>query len=317
MSKKNFINKSHLEGYIYEHSLDLRVSGENSQNPGTVFIMGNLDIATDEDCTNIVPVHFTYVTEKTKNGSNNATFGVLKNIIEGKVKTVMQDGKENAGKVRIDTAIGLNEFYSDRNGQEELVSVKRNEGGFVHLVNELNADPKEHNRFDVDMLITQVIHSDADEEKGIPEKATIKGCIFNFRKDLLPVDFVVTNGAGIDYFEGLGASSTTPVFTCVSGKQISSTIKREITEENAFGEPEVRVITSSRKEWVVTRAIPVPYDWDTEETITAAELKDMMAAREVALATIKQRQDEYKAQKANQAPAPAAAATPQMGEFKF
>lgn len=316
MSKKNFINETHLEGYIYEHSLDLRVSGENSKTPGTVFIMGNLDVATDDDCTNIVSVHFTYVTEKTKSGSNNATFGVLKNIIDGKVKTVMQDGQENAAKVRIDSAIALNEFYSDRNGTEELVSVKRNEGGFVHLTNELNPDVKEHNRFKADMLITSVTHVDADEEKGTPEKATVRGCIFNFRKDLLPVEFVVTNGAGIDYFMSLGASSTNPVFTWVKGRQISTTVKREVVEESAFGEPEVRVISSSRKEWVITGSNPTTYEWDSEETLTAAELKEMMANREVYLASIKQRQDEYKAQKAAQTAAPAAK-TPAAGEFQF
>lgn len=315
--KKNFLNESHLEGYIYEHSLDLRVSGENSKTPGTTFIMGNLDIATDEDCTNIVSVHFTYVTEKTKSGANNATFGVLKNIIEGTTKTVMQHGKENAAKVRVDSAIALNEFYSDRTGTEELVSVKRNEGGFVHLTNELNPDPKEHNRFKADMLITSVTHQDADEEKGTPEKANIRGCIFNFRKDLLPVDFVVTNGAGIDYFMNLGASPANPVFTWVKGRQISTTVKREITEESAFGEAEVRTITSSRKEWVVTGANPTPYDWDTEETLTAAELKEMMANREVYLASIKQRQDEYKASQKTAAPTTPAAAPAAAGEFQF
>ena len=316
MSKKNFINQTHVEGYVYEHSLELRTSGENSKNPGTVFIMGNLDIATDEECTNVISVHFTYVTEKTKSGANNATFGVLKNIIEGKAKNVMQDGKENAAKVRIDSAIALNEFYSDRSGTEELVSVKRNEGGFVHIIDAADPDIKTHNTFKADMLITGVTHTDADEEKGVSEKVTIKGCIFNFRKDLMPVEFSVTNGGGMDYFMSLGASSASPVFTCVWGRQISTTVRREITTESAFGEPEVRVVNSTRKDWVVTGANPVPYDWDSEETVTAAEVKEMMANREVYLASIKQRQDEYKAQKAAQAAAPVATA-PQMGDFKF
>lgn len=315
--KKNFINETHLEGYVYEHSLDLRVSGENSKTPGTTFIMGNLDIATDEECTNIIPVHFTYVTEKTKSGANNSAFGILKNIIEGKTKTVMQDGKENAAKVRIDSAIGLNEFYSDRSGQEELVSVKRNEGGFIHLVDSVDPDEKNHNKFKTDMLITSVVHSEADESRGIAEKVTVRGCTFNFRKDILPVEFTVTNESGMGYFESLGASSSNPVFTCVWGRQISKTVRREITTESAFGEPEVRVINSTRKDWVITGCNPVPYEWDSEETLSAAELKEMMANREVYLASIKQRQDEFKVQRAAQSAAPAAAATPPMGDFKF
>ena len=51
---------------------------------------------------------------------------------------------------------------------------------------------------------------------------------------------------------------------------------------------------------------------DDEETITAKELTEAMANREVYLAGIKQRQDEYKASKA----APAAAA-PATGGFNF
>lgn len=316
MSKKSFINQSHIEGYIYEHSLEERVTGENSKAPGTTFIMGNLDIATDEECTNIVSVHFTYVTEKTKSGSNNATFGILKNIIDGKMKTIMMSDKDSAAKVRIDSAIALNEFYSDRNGSEELVSVKRNEGGFVHAIDSVDPDEKTHNTFKCDMLITSVVHTDADEERNTPEKVTIRGCTFNFRKDVLPIEFSVTNPSGMDYFTGLGATSTNPVFTCVWGRQLSQTIRREITTESAFGEPEVRVVNSTRKDWVVTGCNPVPYDWDAEETLTAAELTEMMANREVYLASIKQRQDEYKAQKAANNAA-TATTTPAAGNFQF
>ena len=127
---KSMVNRSHIEGFIYEHDLQLRESGANSKHPGTKFIMGNLSIATDNDMTNIVPVHFTYVTATTAKGNTNATFGILNQIINGELGSVMEHGKENAAKVRIDSAIGLNEFYSDRNGEEQLVSVKRNEGGF-------------------------------------------------------------------------------------------------------------------------------------------------------------------------------------------
>lgn len=131
--KNNFINSTHIEGYVYESKLEKRTSGERSKNPGTEFITGVLNIATDNACTNIVPVHFTYVTPTTANGKPNATFATLSDIIDGKIGAVMNGGKENAGKVRIDSAIGLNEFYSDRSGKSELVSTKRNEGGFVHL----------------------------------------------------------------------------------------------------------------------------------------------------------------------------------------
>ena len=296
---KTMINRTHIEGLLYEHALELRTSGPNSKNPGTEFIMGTVSIATDDAQVNVVPVHFTYVTATTAKGGANATFGVLKDIIDGKLATVMANGAENAAKLRIDSAIGLNEFYTDRNGKEELVSAKRNEGGFVHTCAQLAEDEKTRNTFETDIVITGVKRIEADEEKKTPEKCVVKGAIFDFRKSLMPVEFSVLNENAMAYFEGLEASSKNPVFTKVKGRQVSETVTRTITEESAFGEASVREVKSSRKDFVITWAQKEPYVWDDEETITAAEMTDAMSARQTYLATIKQRQDEYKASKQN------------------
>ena len=309
---KNMINRTHIEGVIYEHDLQVRVTGENSKNPGTEFIMGTVSIATDDAMTNIVPVHFTYVTATTAKGNANATFTTLKQIIDGSLGSVMNNGAEGAAKIRIDSAIGLNEFYSDRNGQEELVSAKRNEGGFVHTTTTLAEDEKLRNTFEVDMLITNVREVEADPDKNLPAKAIVKGAIFDFRKSVLPVEFSATNPNAMNYFLGLGASAKEPVFTRVKGRQVSETIVRKITEESAFGEPSVREVTTSRKDWVITWAQGDVYAWDDESTITAAELTEAMANREVYLADVKKRQDEYKASK-GQTPA----AAPAKAAFNF
>ena len=303
---KNVINSTHIEGLVYEHTLELRVSGENSKNPGTEFIMGNLNIATDNKCTNIVPVHFTYVTATTSKGNANATYGVLKDIIDGKIGSVMNHGEDKAGKVRIDSAIGLNEFYSDRNGTEELVSVKRNEGGFVHVTSALAQDEKTRNTFQADMLITSVSRIEGDPEKNTKDKVVVRGCIFDFRKAILPVEFSVTNEHGMDYFEGLEASNKSPVFTKVWGRQISTSTTNKRVEESAWGESRVVETPVTRRDWVIIGCSPEPYEWDDDETITAKELTEAMANRETYLATIKKRQDEYKASKNAAATAPAA-----------
>ena len=311
--KTNFINKTHIEGLIYESTLEFRVSGENSKQPGTQFIMGNLNIATDSACTNIIPVHFTYVTAITSKGKPNATFAILKDVIDGKAGTVMTVGAEKAAKVRIDSAIGLNEFYSDRNGTEELVSVKRNEGGFVHLVNTLAPDEKTHNTFEVDMLITQVTRIDGDEERGTKDKVIVRGVVFDFRRAILPIDLSITNEKGMDYFEGLEASAKNPVFTKVWGRQISQTTVTKQVEESGWGETLVKETPSTRRDWVITGSNPEPYLWDDESTITAVELTKAMADRETYLATIKQRRDEYKASQA--AITPPATAVPTSFQF--
>ena len=309
--KKTMENVTHIEGILYEHNLESKVSGPNSKTPGTPFISGTISIATDDALTNIVQVHFTYVTPTTSKGSANDTYTLLQNIIDGLVGTYMKDGADKAAKLRVDSAIGLNEFYSDRNGKSELVSTKRNEGGFVHLTNTLAEDEKVRNTFKCDMVITGVTHIDGDEEKKLPEKVIVKGAIFDFRKALLPVEFSATNPGAMAYYEGLGASNSEPVFTKVWGRQVSETIVREIREESAFGEDNVREVQTTRKDFVITGGAKDPYPWDDEEFLTAKELTDAMTQRQTYLATIKQRQDEYKAAKN------ASIAAPAPGGFNF
>ena len=304
-------NETHIEGILYEHALEAKVTGPNSKAPGTNFISGTISIATDDAMTNIVPVHFTYVTEKTSKGGVNATYSLLQNIIDGVVGTYMQDGADKAAKLRVDSAIGLNEFYTDRNGKEELVSVKTNEGGFVHTTNVLTEDETQRNTFKCDMVITQVTHIDADDERKTPEKAVVKGVVFNFRNEILPVEFTATNAGAMAYFEDLGATASNPVFTKVWGRQVSEVIKREIREESAFGEDSVREVQSTRKDFVITGAAKIPYEWDTEDTMLASELTAAIANRETYLATMKQRRDEYKTSKGQATPAPTKA------EFNF
>ena len=312
--KSAMINKTHIEGLLYEHNLELKVSGPNSKNPGTEYITGTIGIATDDACLNIVSVHFTYVTAVTGKGGTNATFVTLKNIIDGVIKNYMKDGKDAAGKLRIDSALGLNEFYTDRNGKEELVSAKRNEGGFVHVVDVLVDDEKSRNTFECDMIITGALRQDANPEKQIPEKVIVKGAIFDFRKSLLPIEFSAVNAGAMNYFEGLGATAKEPVFTKVWGRQVSETVVKTITEESAFGEASVREVKNTRRDFVITGAAKEPYIWDDESTITVAELNDAITARETYLATLKQRNDEYKASK--NAPA-TSVITPATGAFNF
>ena len=309
--KKTMKNATHIEGYLYEHSLEKKVTGETSKNPGTEYIGGVIRIATDDKIENIVDVHFTYVTPTFgTSGKKNGNWKIMEDIINGVYKTYMEVGEE-ATKIDIDSAIALNEFYTDRNGEEELVSVKRNEGGFIHIKKpDEGLKEKEADRaaFDVDMVITKMKVVEANPDKEIKEHAVIGGAIFNFRKDLLPVEFVVYNPKAIAYFEGLGVSSRSPLFTEIKGTQVSSTVVTRKEEEGAFGEVSVTENRSSRREYVVTWAKGTPYVWDDESTITAAEMKEAMEKRNVDLATMKKRQDEYQASRKAQNVATSSAA---------
>lgn len=305
---KRMINATHIEGWVYEHKLEAKVSGNTSKNPGTPFISGTVSIATDDNCLNVVQVHFTYVTETTKAGKPNNTYLILENIINGKIGNVMAHGKENAGMIRIDSAIGLNEWY-DQNGQ--FISVKRNEGGFVHQTAELS-DESQRATFNTDIVITSCIRQEADEEKNTPERLIVKGAIFDFRGALLPIEYTVLHPAAMDYFESLDASQNNPTFTRVQGIQVSRTVVKEIVEDSAFGDAKVREVKSSYKDYVINWAQSTPYDWDDEGTLLASELTEAIANREIHKAEIKKRQDEYQASKGK-----AIVGAPAKGGYNF
>jgi hypothetical protein len=310
--KKAFINESHVEGLLYDHKLEKKVSGPNSKNPGTEFIAGEIMVATDDKLENVVKIHYTYVTATTKGGSANASFAALNKIITDN-PTVLNVGAENAAKVRCDTNIDLNEWFRELT-DEKPVSVIRNEGGFIHIVNALNEDEKVRNTFKTDMLITNVKDVEADDEKHIEAHVRVKGAIFNFRKELKPVEFDVYSKGGMSYFQGLDASPKHPVFTCVWGRQLSRTVVTKTVTESAFGEDEVRERQSTTREFVISGCSKDPYAWDDDSTITASELSQLMSDRELYLATMKKNQEEYRK---NSGTGSAAAASTDTAGYNF
>ena len=293
---RKIVNREHIEGILFQHDLELKtVQNETSANYGKEFIAGNVEIAVDEEGLNVIPVHFTYVTEITNSGKKSPTFTALKRIID-EDKSIVSVGKDEAFKIKIDTALSVNDFYSNN---DQLVSVKVNEGGFISIVNNL-CDEKERNTWEADMVITGCNIIEADPEKNIDEDyMQVKGAIFNFRNELLPIEFILRNKDGFKHFEDMDASPAEPTFTKVWGRINCLTKTTTVEEETAFGEAAVRTYERKVKEWEITGTPKViSYDFGGED-LTVEELTKAMQDRELKLADIKKRSDEYKAQKAS------------------
>lgn len=291
---RRIVNREHVEGILFQHDLEVKtVQNETSANYGKEFISGTVEVSVDEEGLNVIPVHFTYVTETTNSGKKNSTYTALKRIID-EDRTIVSVGKDEAFKVRIDTALALNDFYSN----DQLVSVKTNEGGFLSIVNTL-CNEKERNTWEADMIITGCNIIEADPEKNIDEDyMQVKGAIFNFRNELLPMDFILRNKDGFKHFEDMEASPSDPTFTKVWGRINCLTKTTTVEEETAFGEAAVRTYERKVKEWEITGTPKViSYDFGGED-LTAEELTKAMQDREIKLADIKKKSDEYKAQKA-------------------
>ena len=320
MRAKN-INTAHIEGRVYQHSLALKtVQNQQSANFGKQFINGTIEIAVDEAGMEVIPVEYVYVTETTSKGGQNKTYAALLNIIQNG-KTVMADGMEAATKVSIDTATDLNDFVAQ---DGSMVSQQIFNGGFVEIVGNLKPEGQ-RTSFKTDMVITNISHIDADAEKMIDaDYTTVRGVIFNFRNAILPVEFVVKNPLGMGYFESLEVSNAAPLFTTVWGNLNFVPKAVQKIEESAFGEAAVTTFKRKVKEWVITGANKLPHDFGDESVMTMDDLVKASQAREVYLADVKKKREEYMAQKnaavpsafgATATPTPMAAVTP--GAFKF
>lgn len=290
---KKVINQEWIEGRIFQHDLVVKtVQNQSSKNFGKEFISGNLEVAVDEEGMNVIPVHFTYVTETTNSGGRNNTFIALKRVIdEGKVW--ITDGKDNAMKVQIsNTALALNDFYPANS--DDLVSLKVNEGGFVTIVNKICDEGIDRHKFKVDMLITSVRRVDPED----PEENSyviLKGATFNFRNDILPMDFVVRNPEGMNYFENLNATPKTPVYVNLWGRINSVTKKEKKEDVSAFGESAISYVEKKVKEWVVTGVSPEAYTYGDENILTDMDVTTAMQNREVMLAEKKKQSEEWRA----------------------
>lgn len=321
--RKN-LNTITVAGYVHSfgdangrNKLEVKVTGPNSKNPNTEYIAGVINVAIDEMGLNVIPVNFTYVTAVyAKSGKSNPNFAILKRLAETG-KTWLTDGKDGADKVKIDGSLGLNEFYVTENGEDRLVSTKVNEGSFISLINELPAE-SERSSFKVDMLITAINHKDGDEEKGTTDYTNVRGAIFNFRNEILPLDLIVRNPQGMSYFESLDPSEE-PIYTKVWGKINCTTTITESVEESAFGESSVRTFEKKQREWIITGTAKDTYEFGDPEVLTAEEIIKAKGDREVTLAEMRKRREEYAATKATPAAAPAAPAAPKakVGNFSF
>lgn len=299
--KKNIIAQTHVEGYLYEHKLSVKQGGPTSKNPGAPFITGSFSIATDDACMNVIPIYFRYVAPLTKAGKANQTYNTLKAIIDGDIKSIMGNGKDEAALLRVDSSLKVNDFYAN---DGSLVSQMRNEGGFVHVMQPLELNPKEAARatFATDIVINSVIRQEANEETGIQERVVVKGGIFDsYTQDIKPATFVIYDEKGMGYFESLDASAKNPFFTLIKGNQVSQTVIKRVEEESAFGDAEIKEYKNTRKDWVITWATPEEkyYLQDDESTLSWNELAEKFTEREVFLANKKKQDEEYREARKN------------------
>ena len=287
--RDNFKNEVNIKGYVFNHSLVKKVSGPNSKTPGISYISGDLNVATDVDATNIVPVHFTYLTETYANGNPNSTYSLLAQLIDEN-NTYERNGV-SAMKVRVSGDIETNDFVT-REG--ELASPKRVRGSFVHPetgdISKIGCA-----EFEVDMLIEK--YAEIEVEDG-DNYGRLTGFVFNYANKFIPVDFVIRTKEGMKYFDNADISINDPLLIPVSGNIVSTTVENRQEVETVFGPPTVKVTTRNLRSWDIVSA-KSPYEFGEDGAMSAEDVTKGKAVRAAYLDDVRKRHNEYQNSKNN------------------
>lgn len=287
---KKMINKTHIEGLLYESTLEERIAGAEAKNPGAKYISGKISVQVAED--NIITIDI-YESAITKAGANNKKYPTVVQLISS--PTVVANGIDAAIKVKVDSALAASDFPDKRTG--EMISTFKNSGGFINIVSTVTPSAT----FETDILITSTTDEMVKNDDGDMEPTgalVINGLIFDFASRVIPVKFTIENPNGVEYFRNLEQNT----FTKVWGNMITQEVKTTKIEESAFGDDKVVEFVSSKKKYVVTGVNKVPYDFGSEEILTVQEVQGALADRNVYLAEQKARAEANK-----NAPAKAAA----------
>ena len=305
--KSKFENTVDVRGWIFNHTLAKKVSKK-----GVEYIGGTINVATDKDAINVVPVNFMYVTPTLGNtGKPNSTYPFLEQIINEN-NTYELNGSE-ATKIRITGDVECNDFVT-REG--DMASPKRIRGSFAH--------PETGDiatvgcaKFKTDILIEG--YREVEVENG-DNYGQIRGYVFNFKNDFLPVDLTIRTKPGMEYFEKAAISVSEPMLTKVWGNIVCTTIENRTETENAFGAPTVNVTTRTLRAWDIEGASVEPMEFGDEDYMTAADVAEGKNNRELHLVEVRANHDEYQKSKDNvfASEVPPASASPTAAKnYKF
>ena len=291
-TKKNteYKNDVNLTGFVFSANFRTCTSKATIKwHPNEGYISGNLNIATDEDAMNVVPVNF-FVYENRRNKDDdivpNETYQTLLQIMNG---PTYETAGDKAPKVRISATVDTNDFYSSRT--DDIVSAQRVNGRFIHVMSPgTSVTPA---NFDVNAVVTSAVER---EVEGRDPYLDVRGYVFNYNGTrLFPVRFECQDKSGQSFLLGLEPSSTNPVVMNIWGSIQTTVIEKAPAEQeevaNGFG---VRPVISGNnvstvRSWVITGADTgcVPEFGDVAP-FTKNDMKRLIDERNVRLEEVKQ-----------------------------
>lgn len=297
MKDKN-TNLVTVNGYVYSFGNEKTGLAERVSKKGAKYIGGDLLIAIDPECTNVISIHFNYVGEVFPNkGTVNPTYGVLASLLANGV-TAQSVRAENGDittvpYVSVRGSIGTNDYIGTDGQRHEP---KRIEGGSVTRTNPTSRPMQA--TFKADMLVERVTRKEATEDNGwTDDRLEIAGCLWTFRNEMVPVVLDCRTPENFEVFEHV-IGDDLPYVSSIDGIIRNVSTVRQVVEQGAGTMVRVSTQRDYDRCWEVVYIGQVN---DYGSVVTEEDVVAARQAREVHWSEIEANRKEYMESQAQKA----------------
>ena len=274
-------NRVRIEGVLSEINLKYG-SYVNRDNKTIDNIGGNIkvlvhQVINGEDQTLDIPVYM-FASKYTNAGKLNPAYESIETVMNTFVSIAAAGGEAGADKIRITNGnLRMNEYY---NQQGQLISFPRVNASFVQkATGEFHPEASWNLQFAVSSMDFVTDNEGVELE---PKKLRIKVIVPQYGGKVDTMELFATNPRVIDAITSYWENQKT--YTA-KGRLNFSTTTQEIVEEMDFGEPEVRVRTTTVSEMIVTSGTQAPLEDDL--AFDVVELSNALKEHKAYLETLK------------------------------
>ena len=306
MSLRQAENRVKIEGILSEINLKY---GSYQKNGRTVDnIGGDIKVLVKQEINGeqkdfIIPVYM-FANKYTNAGKPNPAYTSIETVMKEYISIAACGSEATADKIRITNGdIRMNEYY---NAQGNLVSFPRVNASFV---NKATGEFRPEASWSLEFAVSSMdFVTDADGVEVEPRKLRIKILVPQYGGKLDTMELYATNPRVIDAISSYWETQKT---YSAKGRLNFTSVTTQVIEEMDFGEPEVRVRTTTVSELIVTKGTQSPLEDDA--AFAPADLAEALKEHKAELESKKEKTNN----KTKNTPAPAGASANEDFDLGF
>lgn len=299
-------NRVRIEGILSEINLKY---GSYVKNGRTVDnIGGDIKVLVHQEVNGenkdfVIPVYM-FAAKYTNAGKPNPAYTSIETVMKEYISIAASGSEATADKIRITNGdIRMNEYY---NAQGQLVSFPRVNASFV---NKATGDFRPEASWSLEFAVSSMdFVTDADGIEVEPRKLRIKILVPQYGGKLDTMELYATNPRVIDAISSYWETQKT---YSAKGRLNFTTTTTQIVEEMDFGEPEIRVRTTTVSELIVTKGTQSPLEDDM--AFAPAELAAALKEHKAYIESLKEKTNN----KTKNTPAPAGTSANEAFDLGF